>query len=297
MKKLLILVLAVFVSGALFYSCVEDDDLAVRYTLTLQTSPPDAGQLTGAGTYLEGETVTVEVSPYDGYEFQNWTIDDNVVSEQTSFTYTMPADNVQITANFETTSTGTLELVHYWHFNDEEMTEDGEVFTDYTINGVAAGFITYPGDGGAMDFRSHREGDEVSNYNLRMNQPEDDGAVLRMRNPSVNREAHLAIPTTGFKDLVLTYATTRTENGNQTQQLQVSADGGASWTDVQDPYYVNSLREGEGWAERRIVLSGISEINDNPNAMLRILFIGEGNDNDSGNNRLDNVSLDGVAIE
>ena len=297
MKKYLGLFLTLLIPAFVFYSCVDDDDLDVRYTLTLQTSPPDAGQLIGAGTYLEGETVTVEVNPYDGYEFQNWTIGDDVISEETSFTYTMPAENVQITANFEATGTGTLELVHYWHFNDEEITEDGEVFTDYTVNGLAPGFITYPGDGGAMDFRSHREGDEVSNYNLRMNQQEDDGSVLRLRNPSVNREVHIAIPTSGYKDLILTYATTRTENGNQSQQLQVSADGGANWTDVQDPYYVNSLREGEGWSERRIVLSGISEINDNPNTMFRILFIGEGNDNPSGNNRLDNVSLDGVAID
>ena len=297
MKKYLIFLMTIFISASLFYSCVEDDDLDVRYTLTLQTNPPDAGQLTGAGTYVEGETVTVEVNPYDGYEFLNWRIGDDVVSEETSFSYQMPAENVTITAYFESTGTGTLELVHYWHFNAEEMTEDGEVYTDYTIDGVAAGFITYPGDGGAMDFRSHREGDEVSNYNLRMNQPEDDGSVLRLRNPSVNREAHIAIPTTGYKDLVLTYATTRTENGNQTHQLQVSADGGANWTDVQEPYYVNSLREGEGWSERRIILSGIVQINDNPNTMFRILFIGEGNDNPSGNNRLDNVSLDGVAID
>ncbi len=297
MKKYLSLLLTFLLPVILFFSCVEDDELDVRYTLTLQTSPPDAGQLIGGGTYLEGETITVEVSPYDGYEFLNWTIAENVVSEETSFDYQMPAENVQIMANFETTGTGTLELVHYWHFNDEEMSEESEVFTDYSVNGVAAGFITYPGDGGEMDFRSHREGDEVSNYNLRMNQPEDDGSVLRLRNPAVNRELHIAIPTTGYKDLVLTYATSRTENGNQSQQLQVSADGGASWTDVQDPYYVNSLREGEGWSERRVILSGNSEINNNPNTMFRILFIGEGNDNSSGNNRLDNVSLDGVAID
>ncbi len=296
MKKSFILLLSVIIAGSLFYSCVEDDDLAPRYTLTLQTSPPDAGQLTGAGTYLVGETIDVEVSPYDGYEFLNWTIGDNVVFEETSFSYQMPAENVQITANFESTGTGTTELVHYWHFNDEEITEDDEVFTDYTINGLAPGFITYPGDGGAMDFRSHREGDEVSNYNLRMNQPEDDGSVLRLRNPSANRELHISIPTTGYKDLILTYATTRTENGNQTHQLQVSADGGASWANVQDAYYVNSLREEEGWSERRVVLSGMTAINDNPNTTFRILFIGEGNDNPSGNNRLDNVSLDGVAI-
>lgn len=296
MKKSFILLLSILISGSLFFSCVEDDDLEPRYTLTLQTSPPDAGQLTGAGTYLEGETIEVEVTPYDGYEFLHWAIEEEVVSEMTSFSYQMPAENVQIMAHFESTGTGTTELVHYWHFNDEEMTEEGEVFTDYTINGLASAFITYPGDGGAMDFRSHREGDEVSNYNLRMNQPEDDGSVLRLRNPSINREVHISIPTTGYKDLILTYATTRTENGNQTQQLQVSADGGSSWTDVQDSYYVNSLREGEGWSERRIVLSGMTAINDNPNTMFRILFIGEGNDNDSGNNRLDNVSLDGVAI-
>ncbi len=298
MKKYFSLLLTLLIPAFLFYSCVDDDDLEVRYTLTLLTSPPDAGLLTGGGTYVEGETINVEVEPYPGYDFINWKIGDDVISEETAFTYQMPGENVQITAIFEAGETGTQELIHYWHFNDEEITEEGEVFTDYTINGLAAGFITYPGDGGAMDFRSHREGDEVSNYNLRLGQPQDDGAVLRLRNPSNNRETHIATPTTGYKDLVLTYATTRTDNGNQTQQLQFSADGSANWTDLQDPYYVNNLRdEEEGWTERRIILSGYPELNDNPNAMFRILFIGEGNDNDSGNNRLDNVSIDGVAID
>jgi hypothetical protein len=297
MKKYLILLLTIVFAAPIFYACVEDDDLDVRYTLTLQTMPPDAGQLAGGGTYTEGETVTVEVTPFSGYEFINWTIGEEEVSAEPTFTYQMPAENVTIIASFQETGTGTPVLVHYWHFNNEEMTEDNEVLTDYTIDGLSHGVITYPGDGGAMDFRSHREGDEVSNYNLRMGQPEDDGAVLRLRNPSVAREAHLHIPTTGYRDLVLTYATGRTDNGNQTQLLQVSADGGANWTDIQEPYYVNNLRdEEEGWTEKRIVLSGIDSINDNPNTVFRILFIGEGNDNPSGNNRLDNVSLDGVAI-
>jgi len=297
MKKYLILLLTMFLSASLFYACVEDDDLEVRYTLSLQTIPPDSGILSGAGTYPEGHTIVIEVNPYEGYEFLNWTIGGEVISEETAFSYQMPAENVDITANFDATGTGMVELMHYWHFNNEEMTDNNEVYTDYTIEGLAAGFITYPGDGGAMDFRSHREGDEVSNYNLRMNQPEDDGSVLRLRNPSAAKVVLIKIPTTGYENLILTYATTRTDNGNQTQQLQISADGGSNWVDVQDPYYVRNLRDmEEGWTERRIVLTAFEEINDNPNAMLRILFIGEGNDNDSGNNRLDNVSLDGVAI-
>lgn len=296
MKKYVIFLLAIIISVPLFYACVEDEDLELRYTLRLQTNYPDAGQLTGAGTYPQGATVGIEVNPYDGYEFLNWTIDGDEVSDQSAFTYQMPANNVEIIANFEITSTGMPELIHFWHFNDEAMTEEGEVYTNYTVAGVAEGFITYPGDGGAMDFRSHREGDEVSNYNLRMNQPEDDGSVLRLRNPSVNRQTIIRIPSTGYRDLVLTYATTRTENGNQSQQLQISSDGGSNWTNVQEPYYVNSLREEEGWSEKRVVLSGFEGLNNNAHAMLRILFVGEGNDNPSGNNRLDNVSIEGVAI-
>ncbi len=194
---------------------------------------------------------------------------------------------------------GEAVLMYYWHFNElpgGTLTEPIEA--DYTLFGLGGATISYPGEGaGYVDTRTHREADPVSNFNLRQGQMPDMGAVLRLRNPSAEREGLFIMPTTGYKDLVLTFATTRTENGNQTQQIQVSADGGSNWTNVGDSYYVNCLPENEGYVEKVVDLSDFEELNNNANTRIRIIFIGEGNTNDSGNNRFDNVSLDGVAVE
>lgn len=194
---------------------------------------------------------------------------------------------------------GEAELLYYWHFNElpgGTLTEP--IPADYTIHNLGGATISYPGEGeGYVDTRTHREADPVSNWNLRQGQMPDMGAVLRLRNPSATREALFILPTTGYKDLVFMFATTRTENGSQAQEFQVSADGGTSWTTVVEPYYIPSLPEEEGYLHNTFDLSEYEELNDNPNTRFRILFVGEGNTNDSGNNRLDNVSLDGVAID
>jgi uncharacterized repeat protein (TIGR02543 family) len=37
----------------------------------------------------------------EGYAFVEWTLDGAMISQTSSFTYTMPANNVQLTAHFE----------------------------------------------------------------------------------------------------------------------------------------------------------------------------------------------------
>lgn len=193
---------------------------------------------------------------------------------------------------------GESELLYYWHFNElpgGTLTEP--IDADYTIFGLGGATISYPGEGeGYVDTRTYREADPVSNWNLRQGQMPDMGAVLRLRNPAATREALFILPTTGYQDLVFMFATTRTENGSQAQEFQVSANGGESWTTVGEPYYIPSLPEEEGYLHNTFDLSAYEELNDNPNTQFRILFVGEGNENDSGNNRLDNVSLDGSAL-
>lgn len=265
------------------------------YALTLESFPPGAGVLTGGGDYEEGAQVTVSADSGEDYAFNNWSLGDEVISENPEFVFTMPADDVTLVASFD--MLGDVLLIHYWHFNDQEIDADQDylVISDFSL--VGQGEITYPGEGGAMDFRSHRESDPVSNFNLRLGQEPDQGAVLRARNPSIERELIFAVPSTDFTDLVVTFATTRTENGAQEQQFYFSPDAGASWTAVGDPYEIPFIEDEEGIYLHKIIdLSAYDEVNDNPDLHFKILFVGEGNDNPSGNNRFDNFTVDGRAL-
>ena len=74
---------------------------APTYTLSLEVTPTSTGTVTGNGEYEEGEEVNVTATPATGYEFVNWTNGLDIVSTDASFTYTMPAEDVTLTANFE----------------------------------------------------------------------------------------------------------------------------------------------------------------------------------------------------
>ncbi|TVQ07285.1 MAG: DUF4623 domain-containing protein [Bacteroidetes bacterium] len=72
------------------------------FELTLVVDPANAGTVTGAGLYEEDEQVALTAVAETGFLFVNWTdANDDVVSTTADFTYTMPAMNVVLTANFE----------------------------------------------------------------------------------------------------------------------------------------------------------------------------------------------------
>ncbi|MDR4988303.1 MAG: T9SS type A sorting domain-containing protein [Bacteroidales bacterium] len=271
------------------------DVIARTWVLTLESFPPGAGVLIGAGEFEEGTDVNVLAEANEGFAFTHWSMNDEEISTEAAFVFNMPGEDVTLTANF--TMLGDVLLIHYWHFNNQEINveEDYLVMSDFSL--VGQGEITYPGEGpGYVDFRTHREADPVSNFNLRLGEEPDQGAVLRVRNPSHTRELIITAPSTGFAELVVMFATTRTENGNQEQEFYFSPDAGENWTLVEEAYYIPSLPEDEGYVEKVFDLSGYEEVNDNPDLRFKVLFVGEGNDNDSGNNRFDNITVDGRSL-
>ena len=271
------------------------------YTLTLQISPSGAGTISGteAGDYEEGTAISLTAEPIAGFVFVNWTDGQNEVSTESTYSFSMPAENITLTANFEEEYTGGPMLIHYWHFNSMDGSAVTEVTADFSAGGMSAN-ITYPGTGdGYMDARTHRPADPVSNFNLRMGQEPNQGAVLRVRNPADTRELLFGIPSTGYKSLVVTYAATRTDNGGTHQRFEYSADGGTTWVTFGDDIEIPFIGEGDDvgqYAHIVLDLSEIEEINDNPELHFRILSVGEGSDNTSGNQRIDNFTLDGVPI-
>ena len=58
-----------------------------EYTVVLSASPSAGGRVTGAGTYSDGDTVTVSAVAYGGYRFDHWTRDNGSNIDDASFTF------------------------------------------------------------------------------------------------------------------------------------------------------------------------------------------------------------------
>lgn len=84
--------------------------VSVTYTLDLDSDPSGSGVLTGAGTYQAGQTVLINAVANSGYSFVNWTDGSTILSTNNSFTYSMPASNKTLTANFTTDDPTTYTL-------------------------------------------------------------------------------------------------------------------------------------------------------------------------------------------
>ena len=77
------------------------------YNITLNADPVAGGtvsDLTDAGPYLSGTEVSISAVPNSGYAFANWTTTSSgtfVNANSASTTFTMPAGNAEVTANFK----------------------------------------------------------------------------------------------------------------------------------------------------------------------------------------------------
>jgi hypothetical protein len=70
------------------------------FHVTLQSDPPDVGILTGAGGYNCGDTLTVKAFAEGCYTFIGWTEDDNLLTLNPIYTFTVTEDRTLV-ANFE----------------------------------------------------------------------------------------------------------------------------------------------------------------------------------------------------
>ena len=70
------------------------------YAVALQTGADGGGEVSGAGNYEYASKVNIKAAPYLGYEFTGWYDGDKLVSEQSSYTFSLPAKDVTYTAKF-----------------------------------------------------------------------------------------------------------------------------------------------------------------------------------------------------
>ena len=76
------------------------------YTVGVAANPSADGTVGGGGSYAAGASVTVTATANSGYRFVNWTEGCVQTSASADYSFTMPATDVSLTANFTTAPSG-----------------------------------------------------------------------------------------------------------------------------------------------------------------------------------------------
>jgi hypothetical protein len=87
-----------------YIECIEAE--TTDRTVTVEYDAAQ-GQVTGAGTYLVGDTVTLTAIPNDGYRFVRWS--NEVVDNPYTFVIT---ENITLSAEFEKVIATSIEHTH-----------------------------------------------------------------------------------------------------------------------------------------------------------------------------------------
>ena len=75
------------------------DTPVTNYTINVTANPTEGGNVTGGGTFEEGQSCTVTATANNNYTFENWTENGDVVSANASYTFTVNS-NCNLVANF-----------------------------------------------------------------------------------------------------------------------------------------------------------------------------------------------------
>lgn len=86
---LLLLITCLFISEAFMTGCAPKE-----YEVKVQADSQEAGEISGEGIYEEGEEVTVEVEPEEGYEFVKWEKDGEKVGSKEEYQFKITEDKL-----------------------------------------------------------------------------------------------------------------------------------------------------------------------------------------------------------
>ena len=170
-------------------------------------------------------------------------------------------------------------MLHYWNFNDESSFLN----PTYSINEAHTEFSETPqsdvttGTGQEFSGINSRNGDKPESH-------------LRMNNP-LGSELIFHVPSTGYKDLLFSYESRRSGSGANRQYISYSVDG-----DQFLPFDTINITESP--LLYHFDFKNIDQANNNPAFSIKISFdmVDDGTGGYSGNNRFDNVTLDGEAL-
>ncbi len=190
-----------------------------------------------------------------------------------------------LTALFTSKLGFSQSLLHYWNFNTTSSYSAHITPTSSAISGAALDTLKYGVGTSLIDFANGTgQGFDVNNYNARNSDVA--GNHLRFNNP-IYGALIFALPTTGYKDIVVKYASLRSGSGAYFQIIHYTTDGTSySLMDTIRPTTTATLYT--------LDFTNKSNVKDNPNFKVRITFA-QGGGGTAGNNRIDNFTLEGVS--
>ncbi|MDR3679030.1 MAG: T9SS type A sorting domain-containing protein [Flavipsychrobacter sp.] len=220
-------------------------------------------------------------------------------------------DNISVDGTAITTGGGgtggsTLALVHYWNFNnfstayhnpgipaikaDYSVLDTNITALKYTLlSGTSSAYAGYVDDYPVTTADSDRNDRTVNGVAT------PDGNSFRFRNPSDSAYLLFYIPSLNYKNLVFSYAVEASSftSGMLKNYYYYSVDSGTTWltSGLSEAFDTTTL----AFSLKTIQITDPAAYN---NAKLVFKIVPQGNTaGTSGNNRFDNVTLDGVAID
>lgn len=173
-------------------------------------------------------------------------------------------------------------LVHYWNFNNNSSiasltTPNASLVSGSAITAIAGGISAIDAAGGT--------GQNFNVQNLNARNGDVSGTHLRFNDP-IGGTLQFDLPTTGYQNIVVKFATRRSNSGAGTQNWFYSIDGTnyISFTSI-------NPNNGDP-ALATLDFSGIIGANNNPNFKIKVEFT-QGTGGTVGNNRFDNFTLEG----
>ncbi|NLK41624.1 MAG: hypothetical protein GX298_06180, partial [Planctomycetes bacterium] len=167
-----------------------------------------------------------------------------------------------------------LRLMHYWSFN-------ASLEPTYTVGQAELVFMPGP-----ITELTTDSGQDFAGLNNRLDEPT--GTHLRINNP-LGAVLTLRLPTSGYEQIMLMYETRRSGQGAGIQVLSYSTDGVNF-----EPLATIRVFDAAPQLHTFNFMS-IAGAADNPHFAVRIEFE-QGDGGLAGNNRIDNISLDGVPL-
>ena len=173
-------------------------------------------------------------------------------------------------------------LVHYWNFNIN--TSEATITTpSQTIGGASLAAVN--AGASIIDF-ANGTGQNFSVSNLNARNSDVSGTHLRYNNP-IGGALIFTLPTTGYQNIIVKFATRRSGSGAGTQSWSYTLDGTnyVAFTTI-------TINDADP-ALATLDFSAITGANNNANFKLKVEFsVGAGGT--VGNNRFDNFTLDGT---
>ncbi|MDO8896357.1 MAG: CotH kinase family protein [Bacteroidales bacterium] len=233
------------------------------------------------GIYFQGVPLQLEAIPLQGYIFAGW---EGLPEGSRQIAEVIPnSDQHLIRALFAEDGNPSDAVIHYWHFNDLPSGNITLVSADSSL--VSGALISYPGTGsGYMD--RVNEGSTLNGL------PDvTAGYALRVRNPSDTRELIIKLPTTGYEALKFSYAVVRTNNGQRIQRVFYRINDISPWVQIEGNVNIT-----ENFQLFEFDLTNIEDANNNDDFHIKITFHGTEACGSSGNNRFDNMLLQGKKV-